>query len=276
VLGGKKDLASHLKRWLTGLTALPILIYLIGFGPRWLFYGVVLAAAVIGTSEFYRMTAPQMPRVLYWAGAALMLALFAILSLRRVHLLPIVIFLWAMVPLVYFVVAYESPSASATSDMGKAVLGLVYVGLPLALLVLMDFFVKGRLWIFFVLTVVFATDTGAFYGGKLFGMRKLAPVVSPNKTWEGAAGGALLSLIAGLLFMKIFGLRRVGAGVVFLILCLSTVAQLGDLAESMLKRHHGIKDSGTILPGHGGILDRIDGLLFSTPVLYTYLYVSTV
>lgn len=269
-------MASHLKRWLTGLTALPILIYLIGFGPRWLFYGVVLAAAVIGTSEFYRMTAPQMPRVLYWAGAALMLALFAILSLRRVHLLPIVIFLWAMVPLVYFVVAYESPSASATSDMGKAVLGLVYVGLPLALLVLMDFFVKGRLWIFFVLTVVFATDTGAFYGGKLFGMRKLAPVVSPNKTWEGAAGGALLSLIAGLLFMKIFGLRRVGAGVVFLILCLSTVAQLGDLAESMLKRHHGIKDSGTILPGHGGILDRIDGLLFSTPVLYTYLYVSTV
>lgn len=267
-------MATDLKRWLTGLVALPILIYLIGFGPRYLFYGVVLAVAILGLAEFYAMTAPLMPRFLRWASGFLLLILFAVLYVRRVHLLPVSVLLWALVPLTYFALIYKRPSPDATGEMGRFALGTVYIGLPLALLVLMDFLPRGRLWIFFLLTVVFATDTGALYCGRFLGRHKLAPNVSPNKTWEGAAGGALLSLISGLLFMKIFGLRSGWAGTTLLVLCVSVVSQVGDLVESMLKRHHEIKDSGMLLPGHGGILDRIDGLLFSIPFLYAYLCFS--
>lgn len=267
-------MAADLKRWITGLIALPILIYLIGFGPRWLFYGVVLAAAILGLAEFYAMAAPHLPRFLRWASGFLILALFSILYLRRVHLLGVSVFLWALVPLVYFTVLYKNPSPSATGEMGKFALGTMYIGLPLAMLVSMDFLPQGRLWIFFLLTVVFATDTGAFYCGRFLGKHKLAPNVSPNKTWEGAVGGAILSAISGLMFLRIASLRDLGPETILLVLGLSAVSQVGDLAESMLKRHHEIKDSGTLLPGHGGILDRIDGLLFSIPLLQTYLYFS--
>ena len=130
---------------------------------------------------------------------------------------------------------------------------------------------NGRLWIFFLLVVSFVNDTGAFYFGRLFGKHKLYEAISPGKTWEGAVGGLVCTVIAALWFLQILRLHPINIGMVALIVFLSFASQLGDLAESMLKRNHGVKDSGGILPGHGGLLDRIDGLLFSIPVLYLFL-----
>jgi phosphatidate cytidylyltransferase len=130
---------------------------------------------------------------------------------------------------------------------------------------------NGSYWIFFLLIVTFANDTGAFYFGKSMGRHKLYEAVSPNKTWEGAIGGLLSSLIIAFIFLRIFQLHKLSIYIFILVLIMSIASQLGDLCESMIKRIQGIKDSGNLLPGHGGMLDRIDGLLFSIPVLYFYL-----
>jgi len=120
--------------------------------------------------------------------------------------------------------------------------------------------------------VIFASDTGAFYFGRLFGAHKLYEAISPGKTWEGAVGGLFSSVIAAALFLRLVRLQPLNLEVLILAFVLSVSGQVGDLTESMLKRNHGVKDSGHLLPGHGGILDRIDGLLFAIPILYVYLY----
>jgi len=155
--------------------------------------------------------------------------------------------------------------------MGKIVFGLLYICLPLGLLIFIDKHPRGNIWIFFLLFVIFMTDTGAFYFGRIFGKHKLYPSVSPGKTWEGAIGGFLSSLLAVLIFSYFFPVYRLNVFIWILAASLSILSQVGDLAESLLKRNHGVKDSGKILPGHGGVLDRIDGLLFAIPALYIFL-----
>ena len=122
-----------------------------------------------------------------------------------------------------------------------------------------------------MLTVIFANDTGAYYAGRLLGKHKLHPSVSPNKTWEGTIGGIALSLIASYLFVFLFPLFKTDLQRIGLTVTIAVLGQIGDLTESMLRRNYGCKDTGKILPGHGGVLDRIDGLLFGIPVLYVYL-----
>jgi phosphatidate cytidylyltransferase len=178
------------------------------------------------------------------------------------------------IPLVFYLFSHPTPDQQWTNDIGKTVLGPIYIGLPLSMIVCIDLYPKGdgKMWLFFLLVVIFASDTGAYYAGRYFGRHKLYEAISPNKTWEGAIGGLLLSLILSTLFLRIFPFHSLGLETIFLIIALSISGQIGDLVESMLKRNHGAKDSGAILPGHGGILDRIDGLLFAIPVLYLYLY----
>ncbi|MCF8144073.1 MAG: phosphatidate cytidylyltransferase [Deltaproteobacteria bacterium] len=259
----------HLKRWLTALIAVPILVFLIGSGPRWLFYSVICAASLAGLLEYYAMTSARLPKPLPWLTGFLTFLLFAAIYLRQIMLVPAIILLWAIVPMTLIMAA--GPRKYAAEDLGKTLFGPVYAALPLALLILIDIRPKGPVWIFFLLTVVFASDTGAFYFGRLLGRHKLYEAVSPNKTWEGAVGGLVAGLMAGALFIRLIGPSTLDLKVLILTAFLSTAGQIGDLCESMLKRSHGVKDSGHILPGHGGILDRIDGLLFAIPVLYVYL-----
>jgi phosphatidate cytidylyltransferase len=153
-------------------------------------------------------------------------------------------------------------------NIGATITGLLYVSLPMALLSVIAYgsghFEPGR--IFCLIFFVWAADTGAYFAGKNFGKHKLAPSISPGKTWEGWAGGAALTLVVGWAagqFLPDIPLshRLVAAGVV------AVFGPLGDLAESMLKRSAGVKDSGTFLPGHGGLLDRFDAFLLVLPVL---------
>jgi phosphatidate cytidylyltransferase len=126
-------------------------------------------------------------------------------------------------------------------------------------------------WIFFLVVIIFLGDTAALYCGRLLGKHKLYATVSPGKTWEGAVGGFVVSVLAGILFSRIFDLHDSAWTVAMISGGLAIAGQIGDLAESMTKRNYGMKDSGTILPGHGGFLDRVDALLFAIPVLYVFV-----
>lgn len=269
----------HLKRLLTGIIAIPILIYIIGPNcPRWILYSLLFAAAIISLMEFYKITASDLPKSVKLSIYLLTLLLFLVIYFRQLLLAQLIIVLFAFTPMTFFMFTRPSYGVQSTLDIGKAVLGPIYIVLPLSMILHIDRYYpdKGYMWIFFLFVVIFASDTGAFYCGKLFGRHKLYEAISPGKTWEGAIGGTLCSVIAAFWFLYLLRPYQISPGILFLVVALSVAGQIGDLVESMLKRNHGIKDSGSILPGHGGILDRIDGLLFATPVLFAYINVYAV
>jgi phosphatidate cytidylyltransferase len=164
----------------------------------------------------------------------------------------------------------------AADRVGRLLLGALYVGGLFAFIPLIRRFDDGVGWIFLLLAASWLGDTGAYFAGRAFGRHKLAPVLSPKKTWEGAIGGLLTSMAGAVLFGWLFGLDLSWWGIALLGGLLDVFGVLGDLAESMLKRAFGVKDSGSILPGHGGILDRVDSVLFAGPVLYLVVSVVTV
>jgi len=153
----------------------------------------------------------------------------------------------------------------------KLLAGLLYVALLISFVPLVRGFENGLLWLFFVLLTTWAGDTGGYLAGRAFGKHKLFPRISPKKTWEGAAGGLLLSVAVGVVG-KLFVMPEIAwVHVVCLAILLDVAGVVGDLTESMLKRASGVKDSGAIMPGHGGALDRLDSLLFTVPALWIYL-----
>jgi phosphatidate cytidylyltransferase len=131
---------------------------------------------------------------------------------------------------------------------------------------------EGHEWLFLALFTTYATDTNAYFVGKLFGEHKMAPKVSPGKTWEGAFGGICGGLAAAIIVPTILGLELDTGHRILLGLTLPTAAILGDLFESLLKRRLGVKDFSSLVPGHGGVTDRLDSLLFAVPITYYYLH----
>ena len=269
--GRRNFLMTHLKRWLTSIVAIPILIFIIGPGPKWLFYLFVSLASLLAFDEFLRIVSPGLPWVVRIISYCISLALVYFVSKGTCSLLPGLLPLGTMLILCLYLFSNASERPHSTEQTGKIAFGMLYICLPLCLLIALKEIPNGSAWIFFVLAVVFSGDTGAFYGGRFFGRHKLYPSISPGKTWEGSVGGFLASLLAALPFFLFTHLSESVLPLIGLAACLSIAGQVGDLAESMVKRVHGVKDSGNTLPGHGGILDRIDGLLFAIPVLYVFL-----
>ena len=148
---------------------------------------------------------------------------------------------------------------------------ILYVGLLLSTLVLLRNVEDGRSWVFIALLTTFAIDTGAYATGKLIGRHKLAPAISPGKTWEGAAGGYFAGVGAFVALNQLFdtGVSLATLAPVFVFLPIA--AMIGDLFESWMKRRMGVKDASGLLPGHGGFLDRLDSILFIVPLLYVFL-----
>jgi phosphatidate cytidylyltransferase len=261
-----------MKRWITGIIGLPLLIYVVGFAPRWLLPLLLFLITVVGLIEFLRITWPESP--LAFRAFAAFLALILFLSVTRgvFYITVAVIPLFASISFFVALFFFGTDMENRLRHVIEMVFAQVYISVPLALVVLIDKHPAGNVWIFFLLAVVFLNDTGAFYFGRYFGRHKLYPSVSPGKTWEGAVGGFFCGLIPVYVFffarfftarpLALFGLA---AGI-------AVAGQIGDLAESLIKRTYGVKDSGNILPGHGGVLDRIDALLFGIPVLYIYLF----
>ena len=265
---------QHFKRWLTALILIPFLLWAIIKGSLFLFAALVSGVSIFAIVEYFDIicandTEPisQAPRIIAYAACVLLIMgacfgswpiLFFILALNMMALCAFVLARFSALPHIFDLVA-------------RQVLGVVYIPLSLALLVFIRNMEGGALWGIWLLIVCFANDTGALYVGTFKGKNKLAPKISPNKTVEGAVGGLVISVTAGLVFNLVF-FRDVPLALTSIpcALCVAVAGQIGDLFESAMKRVGHIKDSGKILPGHGGMLDRIDGLLLAIPVFYFF------
>lgn len=159
--------------------------------------------------------------------------------------------------------------ADGAAKIGRYLVGNLWVG-SIAFLPLLRRFEDGVAWVFLTLGVAWLSDTGGYFAGKFLGRRKLYERVSPKKTWEGLAGGLVFATV-GCCIIKTIALPDVSyVECVFFGTVVASIGVLGDLSESLLKRAYNVKDSGSIMPGHGGILDRIDAMLFVAPVLYAF------
>jgi phosphatidate cytidylyltransferase len=263
----------QLKRWITALVLIPFLILLIGFGGTLWLAVVINAVCLMALWEYFRIVLNN--------GRNMPAMSFRILSLvtgtaviwsayfHSINAVLDIIVLNVVVSTMVSVFKFKS-DPSFCEIVFKQVAGVIYVPLFLSYLVLIRNSHDGELWIFLLLIVVCMGDTGAYYVGSYLGRHKLCPSISPNKTVEGALGGLFSSLGAGALY-KSFLLPQLPWGLsILFFLSIAIAGQMGDFFESLLKRVARIKDSGTLLPGHGGVLDRIDALLFAAPVAYIF------
>jgi phosphatidate cytidylyltransferase len=264
--------SNLLQRVLTAVVAVPLLIYLVYWAPPLAFTGLVVLAAVICAREFYAIVAGGVRR-LAWIGPALSGAIVAVLAL-----LPADPRAWATIagglPVAALLTFLVKPGdlASVPPRVGAMALGTLYTGvLPAFVALLHRIPEHGPDCIVLLLTVSFLGDTGAYAAGRLFGRHKLYPAVSPKKTVEGSIGGLAASAGAALLASLWYLPELPIVPGLVLGLALGALGQAGDLCESLLKRAYGVKDSGRLLPGHGGLLDRIDATLFAACGLYLVL-----
>ncbi len=260
----------HLKRWLTALIFLPIVIYIIGFSPPCGFYLFITMIMLISLYEFFNITKcfPLVFPLCFYFLSILMVLLLLNTSL---YLLPFIISCFVIFPMLLCILQSYDPKPALFENIAKGLLGLVYISLPLWMLMIIYKHPYGKVWIFFLLWLIILDDTGAFYFGRILGKHHLHKKISPKKTWEGSLGGLVCSTIGAFVYLRIFKLCPISYNIFFLVILLSIMGQIGDLAESLIKRCYGVKDSGKILPGHGGLLDRIDSFLFTIPILYGYM-----
>ena len=273
-----------MKRILTAIVLIPLVLLLIfkAQGEFWLIYAVVCAVAELALWEYLTLadaTGAKTPRV----AALICVALLFLATFRRPEYIAPLIGAIALALLI--LCTFRSPLHRVLPDAGYSMFGVLYVGWTLTTLPLLYAQEEGPSLLTFLLFVVWAGDIAALYIGRTWGRKKLAPTISPGKSWEGALASIAGSvLIAALLFWLaselqargIMSLSYPGSMGKWLILAaiLNIAAQLGDLIESALKRGAGVKDSGSLLPGHGGVLDRIDALLLAGPVLWYALLVQ--
>jgi len=259
--------SAHAKRWVTALVALPVLVLLIGKGGRVPLALLVAVATTVGLLEYYRMALSRQTAAVKVAGILFGLTLVASFFTDGLRVIPILLAV-AFFGIATICLANFGRETSMPEVFCKQISGLIYIPFMLGHLILIRDWDQGATWTFFLMAVVFAGDTAAFYVGRAVGRRKLAPKISPGKTVEGALGGLIASLLVGIVFKTCFFPAFGWGKWVVLVILLGVLGQTGDLFESMLKRSVQVKDSGGIVPGHGGLLDRIDGLIFATPGLY--------
>jgi phosphatidate cytidylyltransferase len=258
-------MTGMISRVVVGVVGLPVVLGLVWVGGWWLF-ALAALAALIAVHEFVMMARPLRPL----APAAYLGVVLALVGAETGGVVWLVGGFLATFAFAFILNAVATTRAPATAAIGATVLCAAWVGLGLGhLLLLRGMQTQPRLLAFTVLLVVFAADTFAFFAGRLAGRHKLAPTLSPGKTWEGLVGGSLVALFVA--FVALYPDRdsyltiwqALVLGVVIVVAALA-----GDLFESMLKRDLAVKDTGRLLGGHGGVLDRLDALLFAAPAAY--------
>ena len=285
-------LGNLASRFAVAVVAVPILIGILYFCPVWATWLLVLAASLVAMSEFFAMTLEdRVDRAASLVFGALACVAFywmtpEALASHGGRWLVLADNDFAMLgfavlgPMLYYLFRFGD-MATVARRITATIAGIVYAGLCFTVLakIKLDFSGAaphaGGHMVVFVLVVAWIGDTGAYFAGRFLGKAKLYEAVSPKKTWAGAFGGLAGSLAGGLIMKAIFPheLPLAWIDVVLIALPGALLGQMGDLAESLIKRSTGVKDSGSLLPGHGGILDRIDAVLFMAPYLLLYVQV---
>ncbi len=260
------------KRVITGLWGIPLLIAAVWFDQPLPWFTLLVAIwGLLAVFEFYKMVAGAKAPPLTYFG--LIWTLLFILSphFNYDFLIPLLLTSAVVLSLIWLLLRPQKEGAFI--GWVWTIAGILYVGWLLSYFVALRGLDDGRNWVFLALFATFGSDTAAFFIGRALGRHHLAPGISPGKTWEGAIAGILGAIIVSLLFTLPTPLSLpLGYGQAILLgLLISIFGQLGDLVESLLKRNMGVKDSGRLLPGHGGFLDRIDSVVFTGAVVYYYV-----
>jgi phosphatidate cytidylyltransferase len=258
------------KRIITALWGIPLIVAAVWFDEPIPWFTILVAiAGVLAVGEFYRIIGVSrvLPLVVFGLVATLLFVIYPHCTFQFV--LPFL--LTAVITLSLVMLVFLRRLEGVFADWAWMVGGVLYIGWLLSLLVTLRLDV-GRDWVYLALFATFGSDTAAYFVGRAIGRHKLAPVISSGKTWEGAVAGLCGGVIISLLFtldtplhLPLHYWQAVVIGVF-----ISVFGQLGDLAESLLKRNFNVKDSGSVMPGHGGLLDRLDSVLFAGVVVYGY------
>jgi len=259
-------------RILTAVVGLPLLIAIIWFGEPW-FTLLIAVMAALGSWEFYRMTRQSKIQPITYFG--MVWVLFFVLSPHCPYPLTTPFLITSAIVISLIWLLFRSPREQAFTNWAWTMAGIFYIGWMLSYWVELRNMEAGKELVFWAMFTTFASDTSAFFVGRTWGRHALAPAISAGKTWEGAIGGLLASVVASLILSIIFPLPFSYWQVALLGFIISVFAQLGDLVESLLKRNIGVKDAGKLIPGHGGVLDRIDSLIFTGVIVYYCVVVTT-
>jgi phosphatidate cytidylyltransferase len=290
-----------IKRVATAVVLIPLVLLLVLKAPLYVLAIVAGAVAVLAIAEFLKLATHYGVQPLgqaTYAFVALFFVFVIIVSTNRTPLVETTAILYgttlaaALAPFVFLTVAMQRTDLKTGYPAAAAsVFAFAYIAIPMALLVAIREQPAGAIWTIYTLLAVWAGDIFAYFVGKSLGRHRMSPAISPKKTWEGAAASILASVIVGTLWIQhaqgissallraglierrdgMFGLELPQLWPIILLSAVVNIAaQLGDLVESLIKRGAGVKDSGTILPGHGGMLDRIDAMLFAVPVVWAY------
>lgn len=258
-----------LRRLYTAAVLIPAVYGIIAYLAPWALTLLLISVGSIALVEFYQICfQPRFNRLAVGVGLGAFVLVIARdhLSLALTHL---------VVASVLVVSIAVSISSGRTDPRWKGILitlfGVLYIGFPLSTVVSTRSLPAGEFLVLFLAVVTWTSDTGAYYAGTLWGKHPLLPSVSPKKTVEGLLGGIALAVGTALLAQRWFASQLSLSDAIILGILLTVTGLLGDLFESVIKRRTGVKDSGGILPGHGGMLDRIDSLLFTAPTFYYYV-----
>lgn len=265
---------GSLKRVITALFLVPAVVFIVHYTAAiWLLLSVILII-LIALAEYNRLSAVKhgdrlSDFLVLLFGAATPILFFVGASSYVLALAMIAAF-------AFFALGMIRSSEFKEVFLNTAVrtFGVIYIALPFSYFILLRNMENGGKWILLLFTVIWANDTFAMLAGKTLGKHKLSPMISPGKTVEGAVGGLVGGGVAALLYNNFFPVGLGFGSVLLLSVIIGVVGIFGDLFESVIKRAAGAKDSGTIIPGHGGMLDRVDSLVFAVPLLYYYLTIG--
>jgi phosphatidate cytidylyltransferase len=260
------------KRIITAIWGVPLVLLAVWFGEPLSWFTILIAVwGLLAAMEYQRITGVSGTRPL--AAFGLVWTLLFIISPHFNYGLTVPLLLTSAVVLSLAMLLFLPKKDGVFASWAWTMGGILYIGWMLSLLVEIRA-EAGRNWVYLTLLATFASDTAAYFIGRAFGRHKLAPAISPGKTWEGAIGGLFGAVVICLLFTlpTPVHLPLEYGEAVALGLLISIAGQVGDLAESLLKRNTGVKESGSLLPGHGGLLDRLDSILFAGAVVYTILF----
>jgi phosphatidate cytidylyltransferase len=272
------------QRLITAAILIPAVIWGVFYLPTKVLSVVFAVVIAAGAWEWAGLLgiSPLIPRISYVVTilAILVLSSWTIMNPVMLYIVMVIALVWWIGAMIWIQqyshnIARKGKAGDIVSSPGESfsrlnfgLVGvLVFVPPWVALVMLHDELLTGPSWVMFILVLIWGADSGAYFAGHRWGKRKLAPNVSPGKTWEGVMGACLVTILLAVLGGSLLGVPR-SELLSFVLLCLVTTlfSIVGDLLESMIKRQAGVKDSGHILPGHGGVLDRIDSLLSGLPV----------